>query len=139
MVHKSIGGFRRLLQQESVVTSDLGSYLRVQRAATQPGELGLRSYGSRRVSGLRREEVASTVGIGVDYYARLEQGREKHPSPQVLEALARIFTLTDDERFHMYRLAGLEPPLARPAGEAPAISLTGLIENWPSQPGWVPA
>lgn len=125
------------LESRVMLTSDFGSYLRLQRAATQPGELGLRSYGSRRVSGLRREEVASTAGISVDYYARLEQGREKHPSAQVLEALARIFMLTDDEKSHLYRLAGLEPPLALPAGEVAAPRLARLIGNWPSQPALI--
>ncbi len=52
------------------------------------------SYGPRRVAGLRREQVAVLAGVNADYYTRLAQGRERNPSPQVLDALSRALTLT---------------------------------------------
>ena len=61
-------------------------------------------------SGLRREDLAELAGISVDYVVRLEQGRYATPSAQVVAALARALQLTDAERDHLYRLAGLVPP-----------------------------
>jgi transcriptional regulator with XRE-family HTH domain len=65
--------------------------------------------GVRRVSGLRREEVASLAGVSADYYTRLEQGRERNPSGQVVDAIARALRLSADGREHMLRLAGVLP------------------------------
>lgn len=64
----------------------------------------------RRTPGLRREEVAQLAGMSTDYLARLEQSRGPQPSTQVLAALARALRLTDDERDHLYYLAGRTPP-----------------------------
>lgn len=81
----------------------LGEFLRARRSDARLG--GERNGpGRRRVSGLRREEVAVAAGISVDYYARLEQGREEHPSDAVLGALARALNLTPDATAHLYRL-----------------------------------
>ena len=66
--------------------------------------------GRRRATGLRREELAGLAGISVDYLTRLEQGRAVSPSEQVVEALARALRLSDDEREHLFRLAGLVAP-----------------------------
>jgi len=71
----------------------LGEYLRARRELVDPADAGLRVMGVRRTPGLRREEVATLAGISADYYLRLEQGRDRNPSPQVLEALARVFGL----------------------------------------------
>lgn len=65
---------------------------------------------NRRTAGLRRDEVASLSGLSVDYVVRLEQGRAKNPSPQVLASLARALQLTVDERDVLYRAAGMSPP-----------------------------
>ncbi|GAQ68788.1 hypothetical protein T45_00503 [Streptomyces turgidiscabies] len=72
--------------------------------------VGLPPGARRRTPGLRREEVASLAGMSVDYYTRLEQSRGPHPSRQMLAALARALRLTDDERDHLFHLAGEEPP-----------------------------
>lgn len=72
--------------------------------------MGLAPGARRRTPGLRREEVASLAGMSVDYYTRLEQSRGPHPSRQMLTALARALRLTDDERDHLFHLAGEEPP-----------------------------
>jgi transcriptional regulator with XRE-family HTH domain len=71
----------------------LGEYLRARRELVDPADTGLHVMGVRRTPGLRREEVATLAGISADYYLRLEQGRDRNPSPQVLEALARVFGL----------------------------------------------
>lgn len=71
----------------------LGEFLRARRAALGPRDIGLVSHGVRRVAGLRREEVADLAGVNADYDARLEQGRERNPSLQVLDALGRALRL----------------------------------------------
>lgn len=92
-----------------MATNDLGLYLTARRAAISPDAAGIRWSGVRRVPGLRREEVSQIAGISVDYYARLEQGREKNPSASILNALSRALDLTPDAREHLYRLAGAAP------------------------------
>lgn len=71
----------------------LGAYLRARRELLRPEDAGLRVTGVRRTPGLRREEVATLAGISADYYLRLEQGRDRNPSAQVLDALARVLGL----------------------------------------------
>ncbi len=103
-----------------------------------PAELGLVVHGTRRVSGLRREEVAGLAEVSVDYYVRLEQGRELHPSPQVLDALGRALNLSDDARLHLYRLAGLSPRQQwAPAVERVDPALLQLMDRWPDTPALV--
>lgn len=83
----------------------LGEFLTACRARRQPCDLGIAGgTGTRRTPGLRREEVASAGGISVDYYTRLEQGRERNPSTSVMEALARVLALDDGERRHLLNL-----------------------------------
>jgi transcriptional regulator with XRE-family HTH domain len=76
--------------------------------------VGLSASPRRRLPGLRREEVAALAGISVAYYVRLERGRDRHPSPEVTDALARVLRLDPDARAHLYALA-----LGRPAQPAP--------------------
>ncbi|WHT15909.1 helix-turn-helix transcriptional regulator [Crossiella sp. CA-258035] len=90
--------------------NQLADFLRRCRARLQPAEVGGLDLARRRTPGLRREEVARLACIATDTYARLEQGRGRHPTTQVLAALARALRLTDDERDHLYLLAGHEPP-----------------------------
>ena len=94
----------------SVVEEELAGCLRSWRQRLSPEETGLPGGGRRRVSGLRREEVAQLAGLSVDYLARLEQGRARAPSASVLGALARALRLTDEERDHLYRLSGHAEP-----------------------------
>src|SRR3954449_5703784 len=89
----------------------LGEFLRARRAQVGPEELGLAAGGARRVAGLRREEVAVLAGVSTDYYVRLEQGRERNPSPQVLDALAHGLALDEDATAHLHRLAQRPPRL----------------------------
>ncbi|MCM0675294.1 helix-turn-helix transcriptional regulator [Micromonospora phytophila] len=89
-----------------VYNADLKEFLRSRRARLRPEETGLTgTAGSRRVPGLRREELAALAGVSVDYYVRLEQGRNLNPSEAVLDAIARALRLDDTERAHLFDLA----------------------------------
>jgi len=90
--------------------AQLADFLRRGRARLDPSDVGLTPGARRRTPGLRREEVAQLAGMSVDYYTRLEQSRGPRPSRQMLTALARALRLTDDERDHLFHLAGEEPP-----------------------------
>jgi transcriptional regulator with XRE-family HTH domain len=109
---------------------ELSDFLRSRRGRLSPDELGLRSYGARRVPGLRREELAQLAGVSVDYYTRLEQGRPLHPSRSVLDAIARALQLDQAEASHLRRLAAPQSaPRSKPPPERvrPAVRL--LIER----------
>ncbi|MDQ7910738.1 helix-turn-helix transcriptional regulator [Phytohabitans sp. ZYX-F-186] len=85
--------------------SELGEYLRGRREAITPARVGLPDGPRRRTPGLRRAELATLAGVSVEYLTRLEQGRDRHPSPQVLGALADALRLDVDQRFHLHLLA----------------------------------
>jgi transcriptional regulator with XRE-family HTH domain len=87
----------------------LGDYLRARRALVTPGQVGLPAGTNRRVSGLRREEIALLAGISADYYLRLERGRDSNPSLQVLESLARVLQLDDVESEYLRGLGTPQP------------------------------
>ncbi|WP_432572942.1 helix-turn-helix transcriptional regulator [Kineococcus sp. SYSU DK005] len=89
---------------------ELAAFLRHRREQLQPADVGLVAGGRRRAAGLRRDEVALLAAISTDYYERIEQARGARPSPEVLGAVARALRLTVEERDHVYRLAGQEPP-----------------------------
>jgi len=79
--------------------NELGYYLRSRRERVSPDDAGLPSGNSRRrTPGLRREEVATLAGVSIDYYTKLERGRERHPSGAVLDALAAVLRLNGPER-----------------------------------------
>ncbi|ROO51148.1 helix-turn-helix protein [Micromonospora sp. Llam0] len=98
------------------MTSAFGAAVKTWRGRLSVADTGLPATARRRAAGLRREELASLAGLSVDYVVRLEQGRARHPSPQVVAALARALQLTDAERDHLYRTAGLLPPAAGHVG-----------------------
>ncbi|MCT9137609.1 helix-turn-helix transcriptional regulator [Streptomyces violarus] len=86
--------------------SGLGAYLRARRTQITPEQAGLTTpSGPRRTPGLRREEVAALGGISIDYYVRLERGKETNPSPSVVDALARVLCLNGQEHRHLRDLA----------------------------------
>jgi transcriptional regulator with XRE-family HTH domain len=119
----------------------LGEFLRARRERVRPEDVGLRGGGLRRVPGLRREEVALLAGISSDYYLRLEQGRDRNPSVQVLEALARVLRLDASGTTHLLGLAQPERPAAsrrrvrKP--EAVPASVRELLDTWSSHPAYV--
>lgn len=107
----------------------LAAALKGARARLVPTDVGLPAGTRRRVAGLRREEVALLAGVSVDYLVRLEQGRGPTPSDQVLTALARALRLTDDERDHLFHLAGSAPPLPGHIVSAPRASTLRLLDR----------
>jgi transcriptional regulator with XRE-family HTH domain len=119
----------------------LGEYLRARREQVRPEDVGLRRVGLRRVPGLRREEVAMLAGISSDYYLRLEQGRDRHPSVQVLEALADVLRLDADATAYLVGLVQEQPRATpkrqRPRTEPVPESIRELIDGWPNNPAYV--
>jgi transcriptional regulator with XRE-family HTH domain len=116
----------------------LGRYLRVRRALARPDLAGVPGHGNRRVPGLRREEVAFLAGVSSDYYVRLEQGRDRHPSDQVLLAIARALQLDEDATGYLLQLA--QPPRPRSKHtrrpEKVSDSIRTLISSWPLTPAY---
>ena len=105
----------------------LGEYLRARRELVDPADAGLRAMGVRRTPGLRREEVATLAGISADYYLRLEQGRDRNPSPQVLEALARVFGLDATATQYLLSLSAARPTARkRPRREVVPVGIRQL-------------
>lgn len=105
----------------------MAEFLRVRRGSIGPVEVGLPiGPGDRRTPGLRREELAALAGVSVDYYTRIEQGRETSPSDAVLGALVGALRLTEDEHAHLLALAD------RAAGRSPRRR---LADNRPVRPG----
>ncbi len=84
---------------------ELGDFLRARRGRLSPQDVGLAPGGRRKVTGLRRDELALLAGLSTDYYQRMEQGREVHPSDDVLDAIAAALSLGDEERRHLFTLA----------------------------------
>lgn len=111
---------------------DLGHFLKSRRDRLRPDQLGIRPSGQRRrVSGLRREELAPLAGIGVDYYTRLEQGRAGHVSPEVIDGLADALRFDPSEREYVHNLnrpprptITCGPPRVRPAMRHLLASIT---------------
>jgi transcriptional regulator with XRE-family HTH domain len=94
------------------MTHDIAEFLTSRRAKVTPEQVGLATYGARRVPGLRREEVASLAGVSVEYYKRLERGNASGVSVSVLDALASALQLDDAERSHLHDLARAANPIA---------------------------
>jgi transcriptional regulator with XRE-family HTH domain len=114
--------------------------LSTRRKAVQPSDVGLPTSGRRRVAGLRRDEVARLAGISVEYYQRLEQGRDRNPSESVIHGIARALQLDRDSARYLRDLATRgsgrqrrvvrrDPPL-NPA-------LQQLIDSWALTPAQV--
>jgi transcriptional regulator with XRE-family HTH domain len=120
---------------------ELRAFLRSRRARLTPGDVGLPDDGARRrTPGLRREELASLAGVGVSWYTWLEQGRDIHPSPDVLEAVARALRLDAAERTTLFALARTELPLSAPDSEAldgDHAQLIALVEALNPSPAYL--
>jgi transcriptional regulator with XRE-family HTH domain len=101
-------------------------------------DVGLARVGRRRTPGLRREEVALLAGVSTDYYIRLEQGRERHPSEQVLDALARALDLDITATEYLYELAHPRPRrrLTRHR-ERVSPGLLRLLNAWVHTPAFI--
>jgi transcriptional regulator with XRE-family HTH domain len=117
----------------------LGEFLRARRELTRPEDHGL-PVGRRRVPGLRREEVAMLAGISAEYYLRLERGRDRHPSTQVVEALARVLELDHESTAYLASLATPAPRLprrSRRAAERAAPEIVRLLDAMADVPAFV--
>ncbi|QBD74991.1 XRE family transcriptional regulator [Ktedonosporobacter rubrisoli] len=117
---------------------ELADFLKTRRARLSPEQFGLPAFPRRRVHGLRREEVALLVGVGVSWYTWLEQGRDIHVSDQFLERLAQVLQLAKEERCHLFALArettqvGATEEEMPPANSAYRAVLDGL-STYPAQ------
>ena len=116
----------------------LADFLRKRREHISTNEVGLPSGVRRRTPGLRREEVAQLANIGTSWYLWLEQGRNVHPSAQVLESLAQALRLTLNERRHLFLLAGQPlPPRVAPVEEQVSPALQQVLSDLDPTPAYV--
>lgn len=122
---------------ESERRQALADFLRQRRAQLSPTDVGLPPGIRRRTPGLRREEVAQLANMGTSWYVWLEQGRDVHPSAQVLESLAQALRLTLNERRHLFLLAGQPlPPLASPVEEHASPALQQMLDDLNPTPAY---
>ncbi len=117
----------------------IGEFLRARRQMVRPADVGLAAGGRRRVTGLRREELALLAGVSADYYTRLEQGRDQHPSAQVVDALARALRLDDDATAHLHELAHPGPRRRGAVGREEHVrpGVLALLDAWEHTPAFV--
>jgi transcriptional regulator with XRE-family HTH domain len=117
----------------------LAGYLRARRELVQPAAAGIPDLGNRRVPGLRREEVAFLAGVSSDYYVRLEQGRDRHPSEEVLISIAHALQLDEEATAYLLRLAKSHSPRrTRPRqSERVGEGIRTLIDTWPLTPAYI--
>lgn len=124
--------------QERERRQALADFLRQRRASLAPADVGLPPGFRRRTPGLRREEVAQLAHIGTSWYVWLEQGRNVHPSAQVLESLAQALRLTPNERRHLFLLAGQPPlPYGSPSEERVSLALRQVLDDLDPAPACV--
>ncbi|WP_214410180.1 helix-turn-helix domain-containing protein [Sphaerisporangium fuscum] len=121
--------------------SEIREFLTSRRAKIRPQQAGLPSYGTRRVPGLRRAEVAQLAGVSVEYYSRLERGDLSGVSDHVLDALARALRLNDEERTHLEDLARAASPgprrRRRPASRQVRPPVQRLLDSITDAPAFV--
>jgi transcriptional regulator with XRE-family HTH domain len=116
--------------------AEIRDFLTSRRAKITPDDVGLASYGARRVPGLRREEVATLAGVSVDYYNRMERGNLAGASDGVLDAIAGALRLDEAERAHLFDLARASQYQAigrrrRPSRRSARPSLEWMVEAMP--------
>ena len=122
--------------------TELGRFLRARREGVRPQDAGLPpGTGSRRTPGLRREEIATLAGVSIDYYTRIERGRETRPSPAVIDALARTLRLDDEEHEYLKSLAAQAarraPVPPKPASRAVRTTIGLLLESLRPNPAYL--
>ncbi|MGA9357932.1 MAG: helix-turn-helix transcriptional regulator [Mycobacterium sp.] len=109
----------------------LGEYLRARRARVTPAEVGLVPGPRRRLAGLRRDELAMLAGISSEYLQRLEQGRDRHPSAEVLDSIARALRMDAKATAHLHQLAYPTSRLHRAPREQVSAAIAELIDQFP--------
>lgn len=115
----------------------LADFLRKRRDSLQPEDVGLSRGPRRRTAGLRREEVASLVGMSTDYYSRLEQRRGPQPSEQMVAAIARGLHLSRDEREHLFHLTGHPAPTRSGVSDHVAPGMLRIFDRMTDTPAEV--
>lgn len=115
----------------------LAEFLRRRRESLQPEDVGLPRGQRRRTAGLRREEVAALCHMSTDYYARIERERGPHPSEQMVAAIAQGLHLSLDERDHLFRLAGHQPPVRGAASEHVSPGMLRILDRLDDTPAEV--
>ena len=117
---------------------DLADFLRTRRMRLSPEQVGLVRAGRRRTPGLRREEVAQLANVGVSWYTLLEQGRDIHPSSEVLHSIADALQLTPDERQHLFLLANQQYLIeARASDEQVSPALRRVLDALNPIPAYI--
>jgi transcriptional regulator with XRE-family HTH domain len=116
---------------------ELADFIRRCRQRLRPQDVGLSAGPRRRTPGLRREEVALLATMSADYLMRLEQARSPQPSVQLLRSLAHALRLTEDERDHLYLLAGHRPPAGQLAGNHVRPGLLYLLDQLTNVPAQI--
>jgi transcriptional regulator with XRE-family HTH domain len=112
------------------IEQEVRDFLISRRARITPQRAGLGHVGgSRRVPGLRREELAMLAGVSVEYYTRMERGRIGGASDGVLDAIARVLELSDDERAHLYDLARNANGSSRRVRAQPRSAITASVQQ----------
>lgn len=112
----------------------LAAFLRHRRESLQPEDVGLGRGERRRTEGLRREEVAALCHMSTDYYARLERATGPQPSEQMIASIAQGLHLTLDERDHLFRLAGHQPPARGAASDHVSPGLLRVLDRLSDTP-----
>jgi transcriptional regulator with XRE-family HTH domain len=120
-----------------MTAGSFGEYLRARREQVTPEQAGLKPPGRRRVRGLRRDEVARLAGISAEYYTRLEQGHDRHPSAQVLDSLARALGLEPPAAQYLRALARPPGPRGSRPPERVAPTVLRLLGALPLHPAFV--
>ena len=115
---------------------ELGAFLRSRRTQVDPATAGVPLVGARRTPGLRREEVALLSGVSHTWYTWLEQGRDIHPSRQVVDALARTLRLSAAEHEYVLRLTGHGTPAPAPGTEGLPAHLQRLLDALDPSPAY---
>jgi transcriptional regulator with XRE-family HTH domain len=112
-------------------SNELGAFLSARRALVTPQQAGIPDVGVRRVPGLRREEVAMLAGLSADYYLRLERGRDRNPSEQVLESIARVLQLDEEHLSYLLTLVadGRRKRRRRPRKEIVPAGARKLLDS----------
>ncbi|WP_426512171.1 helix-turn-helix transcriptional regulator [Dactylosporangium sp. McL0621] len=119
------------------MTTQLGDFLRAQRARLTPHDVGLPGGPRRRTPGLRRQEVAELAAVSVDWYIRMEQGRAGTPGTAVLDALAAALRFSEAQRQHLHLIARGEAPAARHEPAPVAASLLAVLDGMPQLPAYL--
>jgi transcriptional regulator with XRE-family HTH domain len=118
----------------SIDRAGLAEFLRRRRESLQPEDVGLTRGPRRRTDGLRREEVAVLCHMSTDYYARLERGTGPLPSEQMIASIAQGLHFSIDERDHLFRLAGHQPPARGASSDHISPGLLRILDRLTDTP-----